>query len=163
VRLGLGQCPEAGRGRLDEHEPTIVGHARALDEPVLLHPIDDPGRIRDGHADELCEAAHRHRAVVLEQPQDMQLAHAHVALDEAAHRVAAQLTNPRPDFCQDGLGGRPVGLVVRGVGGIRADRLIADSSHVVKHCIDVNDFVNIKYPCSVDDSPSTLIADEGAA
>ena len=44
-----------------------------------------------------------HLAMVLEQPQDVHLAHAHVALDEAAHGGAAQLADPATDFCQDGV------------------------------------------------------------
>ena len=75
--------------------------------------------------DELGEPAHRHRAVVLEQPQDMQLAHAHVALDEPAHRVAAQLSDPAADFCQDGLDRRRVG---RGAAGWLGGS-VADTSH----------------------------------
>ena len=53
-----------------------------------------------------------HLAVMLEQPQDVHLAHAHVALDQPAHRGAAELADPATDFCQDGL---DVGGFVRGL------------------------------------------------
>jgi hypothetical protein len=76
---------------------------------------------------------------MLEQPQDMELPHAHVALDELAHGVAAELPDPAADFCQDGLDRRGPGLP----GGARVRRSLVDTSHVVKHSIDLNDFVNV--------------------
>jgi hypothetical protein len=94
---------------------------------VLLHPIDDPGGIRERDVEQVREPAHRHRPVVLEQPQDVHLRHADVALDELAHRRALELADPPIDFCQDGVDRR--GCI--------------DTSHVVKHSTDVNDFVNV--------------------
>jgi hypothetical protein len=77
---------------------------------------------------------------VLEQPQDVHVAEAHVALDKPAHGGAAQLANPAADFCQDGLdcGRRPR------IGGGFAGWVLADTSHNVKHSSGVNDFVNQK-------------------
>ena len=139
VGLGLGQRSKAGRRRLDEDEATVVGDARTLDEPMLLHAIDDPRRVRERDPDELGQPAHRHRAVVLEQPQDVELAHAHMALDELAHGVAAQLADPAVDFCQDGFDRRGPGLRA----GARPGRSLADTSHGMKHSSEVNDFVNL--------------------
>jgi hypothetical protein len=89
--------------------------------------------------------------MVLEQPQDMELAHADVALDEAPHGVAAELTDPAADFCQDGLNGRTRGLVLAGSWGVAADTLLASPSRHLKHSSDVDDLVNINYSLAVDD------------
>ena len=96
-------------------------------------------------SEELGEPAHRHLAVVLEQPQDVHLAHAHVALDEPAHRGAAQLADPAADFCQDGF---DVGGPRRGGGA--AGGSVADTSHDVKHSTDMNDFVNVNVSADAD-------------
>ncbi len=146
VALGLRQRLTPGGRRLDQDEAPIVGDADALDEVVRLHPVDEPCRVRHRDAEELGEAAHRHRTVVLEEPQDVELAHADLALDEAAHRGAAELADPAADFCQDGvdrrLGRRFLRRVDR-VGGGRLGPGHAGTSHQVKHSTDVNDSVKI--------------------
>ena len=63
----------AGVGRVDQHDPTVVALASPLDEPALVHPVDDPGRARDRHVERLGELAHRQRAVGLEHRQDVQV------------------------------------------------------------------------------------------
>ena len=84
--------------------------------------------------------AHRHGAVVLQQPQDVHVAEAHVALDQPAHRGAAQLADPTADFCQDGLDRCRTGRF----GGSGFNVLPADTSHYLKHSSGMNDFVNQK-------------------
>jgi len=78
--------------------------------------------------------------VMLQQPQDVHVAEAHVALDQTAHRGAAELADPAADFCQDGLDRRRAArLGGRGFAG-----LPADTSHYLKHSSGMNDFVNQK-------------------
>ena len=51
----------------DQDDPAVVRDADALDEPALLHPVDEPGGVRERHVQQVRQPAHRHLAVALER------------------------------------------------------------------------------------------------
>src|SRR4051812_34725109 len=82
--LHLLERLDAARGDPDEHDPPVVRNPDALDETSLLHAIDDPGRVAERHVEQLRHPAHRQVAVMLEEPHDVHVGHAHAGLHEAA-------------------------------------------------------------------------------
>ena len=66
----------AGVGGTHEHDPPVARDADALHESALLHAVDDPGRAGHRGVDDLRQAPHRHRLVVVEQRQDVEMGHA---------------------------------------------------------------------------------------
>ena len=54
-----------GRGDPDEHDPAVARDADAFDEPSLLDPVDQTGRVRQRDVEHLGQPAHRHLAVAL--------------------------------------------------------------------------------------------------
>jgi hypothetical protein len=60
----------------DDDDAAICAVPQALDEPALLHPVDDPGCVRIGHAEQIRQAGHRQRSVLLQDPERLQVRHA---------------------------------------------------------------------------------------
>ena len=119
----------------DEDDAPVVGHADALDEPSLLHPVDDPGGVAERDVEQLGEPAHRQVAVVLEQPHDVHVGHAHAGLDEAARTGAAESRDHVVDAGGDSSSAR------------RSPTLAApmvNSSHHVNNLPTGNDRVNMR-------------------
>ena len=87
--------------RLDEDDPPIVRRPHPFDQAVLGHSVDDPGRVRQGDVEELGDPAHRHRAVLLELPEDVNLGHADALLHELLGRGAAKFPERPADIGQD--------------------------------------------------------------
>ena len=69
------------------------GRAIALDEAALLHPVDEPGGVRERDVEQVGQPAHRHLAVVLEQVHDVELGHADAEPDAVA-RSPTHLSSP---------------------------------------------------------------------
>ena len=84
-----------------EDDPPIIRRPDPFDQPMLGHPVDDPGRVRQGHVEDLGNPAHRHGAVLLELPQDVDLGHADALLDELLGRSTAKLAERPADIGQD--------------------------------------------------------------
>jgi hypothetical protein len=67
---------QAGLGGTHEHHPSVVGDPDAFDEAFLLHPVDDPRGAGHRGVQDLCQPAHRHRIVVPEQREHVEMGHA---------------------------------------------------------------------------------------
>jgi hypothetical protein len=62
-----------GLGGVDANDPAIVGAVASLNQPALLHSIDDAGRARVGDVHCLGQSLHRERPFGLESSQDVQM------------------------------------------------------------------------------------------
>ena len=92
--------------------------AAALDEAALLHPVDDAGGARLGHVERLGEAAHRERAVDVEDGQDVEVDEAERAARPVAHvahggggTVRGELVE---EVAEDGLAVHGLGIALSG-------------------------------------------------
>jgi len=123
-RLRLVEGPKSTLGDSDADDASVVRNADPLDQAALLHPIDDAGGVAVGDIEELGQPAHRKVSVVLEQPHDMHVGHAHSRLHEAAGAGAAESRDHVVDARGDPGSGR-LGADSCCVGG--------NSSHVVNN------------------------------
>ena len=73
---------------------SVVGGPASLDEPAILHPVDDPGRAGDRHVEGVGELSHGQRPGRLEDGQDVEVDEAQRALDPAAEDPDALLGAP---------------------------------------------------------------------
>src|SRR4051812_23173958 len=91
-------------GDAHEDDPAILEVVDPLDEPALLHAVDDSGRAGDGHVERLGEAAHLEGAVRVEEDQDVEMRKADRTLvpalergDELSRMPRAELVDRLPD------------------------------------------------------------------
>ena len=131
-QLGLVDEGEAGRGGPDEDDAAVVGHADALDEALLLHAVDDPGGARHRGVEDLGQAAHRHRVVVTQQREHVEMGHADPEPNQALRSRAAKGADG-PAEVRERLVGRLLPLRA----GIRVD----SGSHVMKYLRHANSSV----------------------
>ncbi len=94
--------------KADLHDAPIIRYPDPLDEAALLHPIDDAGGVAHGDVQEFGQVAHVQAAVVLEQPHDVHVGHAHAGLDKAP---CARTSETRDHVVQVGHN-RPDGRLV---------------------------------------------------
>jgi len=113
-QLHLVDEVEAGLRRTDEDHAPVVGDADALHEPTLLHPVDDPGRVRHRGVQDVGEPAHGHRVVVAQERQDVKMGHADAEPHEPLGSGAAQDADAPGEVGQDRL--RRVAPVLGGSG-----------------------------------------------
>jgi hypothetical protein len=137
-RLRLLQCVQALGSDPDEDHAAIVGHAHALDEAPLLHPVHDPRGVAERDVEELGEAAHREVTVMLEQPHHVHVRHAHAGLHQTARAGAAESRDHVVEALDDPL--QRFVLLRRQVrrGGFRC----TDTSHDRNNLATVNNRVN---------------------
>jgi len=139
--LDLLEGPQSAGREVDEDDPPVVGHPDPLDEPALLHAIDDARGVAERHVKEFGNVAHREVTVMLEEPHDVHMGHAHPGLHEPAGAGAAKSGDHVVDTRRDRRDRR---LVV-------PDRFSCiDSSHMVNNLADRDDQVN------TDDSRNTV-------
>ena len=102
------------RRRVNQHDPPVLGVVPSLDEASRLHPVDDAGHARDRDVEGLGEAAHRHRALGLEERQNVEVGHAHRALVQALNAatnsrgfqdVSSSMTSATSGRASGGVGG----------------------------------------------------------
>ena len=93
------------------------------DEPALLHPVDETGRVGQGHVEVVREPAHRQLARLLEPPHDVEMRHADALLHHPAGRGAAeeahrtvQLVEDARDGGRSAVAGSAAPSAVRGSG-----------------------------------------------
>ena len=135
-RLDLVALTSALGRRPDDHNAAVIGNPEPLDEAALLHPVDQAGRVADGHVQQVGEVAHRELAVMLEHPQNVEVRHADPGLDHAARAGTAQAADHRVKLIDDGVDELRRGL---GMGGAGAAGV--DSSHQVNNLATVDDRV----------------------
>ncbi len=87
----------------DQDHAAILRMSDALDEAVLLHPIDEPSRIRVRHAEKLGDPAHRQLAVAIEHRHQVEMAHRDAVPDEPLAAHAAQLAQRRAKLGDDSV------------------------------------------------------------
>ena len=107
--LDLVEEAAAGRGEPDEDDPAVVRDADPLDETALLHPVDEPGGVRQRDVEELGEAAHRELAGLFEAPHDVEMRHADPLLHEPTGRRAADQAHRAIQLVDDAGDRRPAG------------------------------------------------------
>jgi hypothetical protein len=100
-------CPGSLRRLLDGHDATVSPVAQALHEPALLHPIHDPRGIRHGHAEQVRQARHGLRPVILQYPERLQVRHADAVQVETPGRRAALVPSDRGGSGEDLVDQRP--------------------------------------------------------
>jgi hypothetical protein len=104
-RLDLVPDPRTLLGRSDEDHTTIVRNADAVDEAALRHPIDKTRRVAQRHIEQVGEATHRDVAVMLENPQNVEVGHADAGLDHSpgsrAAKAADHLVELRSDLVDE--------------------------------------------------------------
>jgi len=80
----LGQSPAAvllegledltaRRCQVNQDHPTVIRVTATFDHPTSRHPADDPGCAGDRDIERCREATHRHRAIDLDQRQDVEV------------------------------------------------------------------------------------------
>ena len=126
---------EARLRRPDEDHAPVVGDADALDEPALLHPVDDPGRVRHRGVQDVGQVAHGHRVVVAQQRQDVKMGHADAEPDEPLGSGAAQDADTPGEIGKDRLGG---------MAPVRDGAGLDSGSHEVKYLPRTNSSVKRK-------------------
>ena len=95
--LGLVHEIEAGLRGPHEHDPPVVRDADALDEPALLHAVDDPGGARHRGVQDLGQAAHGHGIVVPEQREHVEMGHADAQPHESLRARTAERADGAPE------------------------------------------------------------------
>jgi hypothetical protein len=100
-RLDLVADPGTLLGRSDEDDATIVRNPNAVDEAALGHPIHETGRVAQRHVEQLGEATHRDVAVMLENPQNVEVGHADAGLDHSPGSRASQAPDHLVELCSD--------------------------------------------------------------
>ncbi len=75
--------------------------ADALDEAALLHPVDEPGGIRDADPEPVREPAHRQGSMLLQDPEDLEVAEADPAVVHRPGARAAPMARQRGDTLGD--------------------------------------------------------------
>lgn len=137
-RLDLVERRDTARGDPDKDNSTIIRDPHPLDEALFLHPIDDPGGVAEGDVDQVRHPAHRELAMVLEDPQDVHVRHAHPELHEPARAGAAESRDDVVEPVDD-----PSDLRIRR-GGVRRSRAV-NSSHETNNLATGNHRVNIDH------------------
>lgn len=106
--LDVGQNLPSSVADPDEDHAAVVRVADALDEPALLHPVDQASGVRIGHVKQLRDAAHRQLAVAIQHRHQMKVAHRDALPDQPLAGDTAELANRRAKLPDDGIDeGRP--------------------------------------------------------
>ncbi len=105
---------------LDQDDAPVIGDADALNEPSLLHPVNDTGCVGEGHIEDVCKPSHRHGVVVAQQRQNVKMGHADAKPNQPLGPGAARGAQDAAKVGQHRLGTQPVAVVRNGrVGGWR--------------------------------------------
>ena len=85
----------------DQDHPAILRMPDALDEPMLLHPVDEARGVRVRDAQELGDAAHGQLAVAVEHGHEVQVRHRDAVAEEPFAADAAQFAQRRAKLGDD--------------------------------------------------------------
>jgi F420-dependent oxidoreductase-like protein len=130
--LDVGQDLAAAVADADQHDAAIIGIPAAFHEPVLLHAIDESGRVRVRNAEELGDPAHGQLAVAVEHRHEVKVGHGHAPPDEPLAAHTAQLAQRRAKLGDDAVDERS------------AMRVEPISSGHANYSIPADDLVNLE-------------------
>ena len=107
--LDVGQNLPSALADPDEDHAAIVRVADTLDEPALLHPVDEAGGVRIGDVEQLRDAAHRQLPVAIQHRHQVEVAHRDALADQPFAGDTAKFANRRTELPDDGIDeGRPL-------------------------------------------------------
>jgi hypothetical protein len=130
--LDVAQDLAAAVADPNEDDAPVLGMANALDEAVLLHPVDEAGGVRIGDAEELGDPAHGQLAVAIEHRHEVEMTHRHAVSNEPLAAHAAQLAE-RGAKLGDDVGDER-----------RSARVWLISSRHTNYSIEADDVVNME-------------------
>jgi hypothetical protein len=124
----------------DEHDPPVLRDPGPFDEAAFLDPVDQTGRVREGHVEHLRETAHRHLSGPLERVQDVELGHADTEPEEPLARGALQLRHRGAEVGDDGTVRVLCWLAARAPdGGPRVSSCHVNNLSRLNHHVNLND------------------------
>src|SRR3954447_15013182 len=92
-----------GVGLPDQDDAAVVRKPDPLDVATLLEAIDDPGRVGERHIEQLGDPAHRHRTVMPEHREHVEMGHADPELHETLRADALELRERLAELGDEGL------------------------------------------------------------
>jgi hypothetical protein len=96
--LDVGQRRSTTIAQCDVDDAPVLVVAEPMDEAALLHPIDEPRRVRERHVQRVRDAAHRHRPVSLEHRHDVEVRHADAHAEKTLAAETLHLAQHEPEL-----------------------------------------------------------------